>query len=386
VPIGGLILGFCVLVAVAPIRRPRSLALMSWIASAAPNEVPYLFMYIVVASNLPNLATVTALQPQDWSALGVAALTIVGLAIVACRAWPASRVLDDALTDELGPRWQSDIEPRLAGRLPRRRPWLRILVVPWPFRPLSVERVADIRYGDRSEQVLDVYRHRSHPSRSPTLIYFHGGGFTRGRKNFEARPLVHHLARRGWTCISANYHLSSSPGEGFPTHLIDAKAVIAWARSRGTDDHGVDSDTILVAGSSAGAHLTAMTALTVDDVMFQPGFESASTAITAGIGLYGYYGHLGNSQGPSSDPAFHADRLAAPLFVIHGDHDTYTPVEATRRFVAELRAASSPPVVYAELPGAQHSFDLFHSVRFEAVVRAIEVFAAWARSARIAKP
>jgi hypothetical protein len=37
-------------------------------------------------------------------------------------------------------------------------------------------------------------------------------------------------------------------------------------------------------------------------------------------------------------------------------------------------------VVYAELPGAQHVFDLVHSLRFEAVVDAIEAFAGWVRS------
>jgi hypothetical protein len=42
-------------------------------------------------------------------------------------------------------------------------------------------------------------------------------------------------------------------------------------------------------------------------------------------------------------------------------------------------------VVYAELPGAQHAFDLFHSVRFDAVVNAVEAFAAWVR-ARAASP
>jgi acetyl esterase/lipase len=41
---------------------------------------------------------------------------------------------------------------------------------------------------------------------------------------------------------------------------------------------------------------------------------------------------------------------------------------------------SSNPVVYAELPGGQHAFDLFHSPRFEAVVDGIEAFAAWVRS------
>ena len=40
------------------------------------------------------------------------------------------------------------------------------------------------------------------------------------------------------------------------------------------------------------------------------------------------------------------------------------------------RNASANPVVYVELPGAQHSFDLFTSIRFEAVIDGIEAFAA----------
>ena len=55
-------------------------------------------------------------------------------------------------------------------------------------------------------------------------------------------------------------------------------------------------------------------------------------------------------------------------------------VEDARHFVEQLRDVSSNPVVYAELPGAQHTFDLFHSLRFEAVVDAIEAFAAWVRT------
>jgi hypothetical protein len=45
-----------------------------------------------------------------------------------------------------------------------------------------------------------------------------------------------------------------------------------------------------------------------------------------------------------------------------------------------MRQVSSQPVVYAELPGAQHSFDLFHSIRFETLIDGIEAFAAWVRS------
>ena len=57
-------------------------------------------------------------------------------------------------------------------------------------------------------------------------------------------------------------------------------------------------------------------------------------------------------------------------------------VEDARLFVELLRRTSSYPVVYVELPGAQHAFDFFHSLRFETLVDAIEAFAAWVRSTR----
>ena len=66
---------------------------------------------------------------------------------------------------------------------------------------------------------------------------------------------------------------------------------------------------------------------------------------------------------------------------MHGELDTIVLVEDARGFVEQLRSASTGPVVYAELPGAQHTFDLFHSLRYEAVVDAIEAFAAWVRAA-----
>jgi dipeptidyl aminopeptidase/acylaminoacyl peptidase len=64
---------------------------------------------------------------------------------------------------------------------------------------------------------------------------------------------------------------------------------------------------------------------------------------------------------------------------VHGDQDTLVIVEDARHFVEQLSATSSNPVVYVELPGAQHGFDLFRSRRFETIIDAIEVFAAWAR-------
>ena len=54
--------------------------------------------------------------------------------------------------------------------------------------------------------------------------------------------------------------------------------------------------------------------------------------------------------------------------------------EDARGFVEQLRATSANPVIYAELPGAQHGFDLFRSRRFDTVIDAIEAFTAHIRS------
>jgi hypothetical protein len=38
------------------------------------------------------------------------------------------------------------------------------------------------------------------------------------------------------------------------------------------------------------------------------------------------------------------------------------------------------------LPGAQHAFDIAHSIRFETVVDAIELFAMWLRTQAAIRP
>ena len=63
------------------------------------------------------------------------------------------------------------------------------------------------------------------------------------------------------------------------------------------------------------------------------------------------------------------------MFIASGTHDTLVIPSDSRHFAASLRAASHHPVLAAELPGAHHCFDLFHSIRFEAVVDAVHAFA-----------
>jgi acetyl esterase/lipase len=209
------------------------------------------------------------------------------------------------------------------------------------------------------------------------LIHLHGGAFRSGRKSREARPLLYRLASQGWVCISANYRLS--PAATYPDQLIDVKKVIVWVRDHG-HEHGADPSVVFVACSSAGGHLAALAALTPNDPLFQPGFERGTRRSPLPFPSTATNGALAADDEHPSSPVAYVRTDAPPFFIAHGDRDTLVLVDDARLFVERLRGTSASPVVYAELPGAQHTFDLFHSLRFEAVVDAIEAFAAWVRS------
>jgi acetyl esterase/lipase len=353
--------------AVAPPRpRHSSPVRVSFWLGYLVNELPFLAFAVLVASTALAIGQGDIDNPVGWIGLGLAVLATAGLVVVVLRALRAGAAVDEALN-----------EAGLPPRSRRRLPLARILFWPFAFPQLGVKRTSNIEYGDAGRtNLLDVYRHRSRSTDGPVLIHLHGGAFRIGKKSREARPLFYRLARKGWVCISANYRLRA----GFRDPLIDLKKVIAWVREHGPE-FGADPSVVFVAGSSAGGHLASMAALTANDPSLQPGFEDVDTSVRAVVSLYGYYGPVRSGGQPSSPMGYDAHG-APPFFVAHPDRDTLVVVEDARRFVEHLHKTSPNPVVYAELPGAQHAFDYFYSIRFEAVIDGVEAFADWVLSSR----
>lgn len=370
VPLGYLVgiavLGVGVLFALAPPRRPRPLRDAGFFFGLVVNELPFLFAYLLIASSFLALVQGDLAHPGGWLAAALAVLVLAGLGVLVARATTTPGVVDAALEQAIG------VRPRHRNRL------ARILLAPLPGNR-AIERIGNLRYGDDPRNRLDVYRHRSRPAGGPVLVYLHGGGYYSGSKRREGRPLLHRLAGQGWVCISADYRLR--PSATWPDHLVDAKKVVAWAREHAAG-YGADPSQIFMAGSSAGGHLSAICALTPNAPEFQPGFESADTTIAAAIPFYGWYGGYYDDPAIMSAPMDYATADAPPFFVIHGERDSIVPVGNGREFVAGLRSVSANPVAYAELPGAQHVFDMFHSLRGEAVIDAVEAFTTWVRSQR----
>jgi acetyl esterase/lipase len=371
----------------------------------------YAFGFGVFASELPlqliagqfaALSAITRrLSPRlRWFSWLVSALSWLGLLGLNRLAHQANLPLTAALDAGLGidRRTQSaDLWKRPAGAGTAKNPGVvRMLRV---YRDYAHD--TDISYGDHgARNHLDIWRRPDldRDGRAPVLLQVPGGAWMVGSKRQQAYALMSHLAELGWVCVAINYRLS--PRSTWPDHIVDVKRALAWTKEH-IAEYGGDPNWIAITGGSAGGHLSALAALTANDPQFQPGFEEADTSVRAAVPFYGVYDFtrtddaihpltvptlakyvfkLGRADISepfrTASPITHVSADAPPFFVLHGRNDSLIPVEQARAFTKRLRDASRQPVVYAEMPFAQHAFDIFGSTRAAHAAVAVEQFLA----------
>jgi acetyl esterase/lipase len=282
------------------------------------------------------------------------------------------------------------------------------------FTTANVERLTNIPYGEPlpgdkgGRNLLDVIRPTGAKAGDgrPVLLQIHGGAWIVGDKKEQGQPLMMHMAaEHGWVCVAVNYRLS--PQSTFPDHIVDVKRAFAWIRAH-IGEYGGDPEFVCVTGGSAGGHLAALTALSANEPRFQPGFEHVDTSVVAAVPFYGVYDLRDRARirgsasmipllakqvfktTPEQDPVLwdamspitRVSESAPPFLVIQGTHDTLVFVEEAREFVRALREISGAAVVYLEMVGGQHAFDVFHSPRSAHAVRAAAAFLEQARVSR----
>lgn len=324
-----------------------------------------------------------------WIGLFVGLLGMAGLAATLA----ASRRTVVTLRESGAPL---DLDPEGAPRYPLAPLFLPPLCL-IPRKGVAVERNVVYRQDGRLRLKLDVYRPASAAPGDlrPGLMQIHGGGWVIGDKREQGLPLLNHMAVQGWVGFNVNYRLS--PRATWPEHLIDLKRFLAWYREHAAE-YGADPDFLCVTGGSAGGHLTAMVALTANVPEFQPGFEDVDTSVQGAVPFYGVYNFYEAGPWPvpmgatrlvermvvkkpfaenrdtyvKASPVTYVREDAPPFFVIHGDRDSLIPAAEARRFVERLRDVSAAPVVYAEMKGGQHAFDVFPSYRSARVVEGVE--------------
>ena len=370
----------------------------------------YAFSFGVFASELPLqllatqfalLAAVTRkLSPRQrrfsWLVSALSWLGLVGLHRIGAQ---ANQPLTAALDAGLGPdrRTESgDLWKRPAGAGTAKSPGVLRMARVYG----SYAHDTDISYGEHgARNHLDIWRRPDldRGGRAPVLLQVPGGAWMVGSKRQQAYPLMSHLAELGWVCVAINYRLS--PRSTWPDQIVDVKRALAWVKEH-IAEYGGDPDWVAITGGSAGGHLSSLAALTPNDPQFQPGFEDADTSVRAAVPFYGLYDFSMNDaihplMAPTlskyvfklkrpaivdafrnASPITYVNPYAPPFFVLHGRNDSLIPVEQGRAFSKRLREVSRQPVAYAELPFAQHAFDIFGSVRAAHATVAVEQFLA----------
>ena len=97
-----------------------------------------------------------------------------------------------------------------------------------------------------SQCTLDIYFPENQKDFA-TIIWFHGGGLTKGEKKIPKA-----LMNKGFAVVGVEYRLS--PKVSAPSYIEDAAAAVSWV-FKNIEKYGGNKKLIFISGHSAGAYL-----------------------------------------------------------------------------------------------------------------------------------
>jgi acetyl esterase/lipase len=201
------------------------------------------------------------------------------------------------------------------------------------------------------------------PGPYPVLVTVHGGGWVGGSPDHMA-PLADALAQQDVVVFNITYTTMSEGGR-YPGMVEDVACGVGFARAHASE-YTTTPDRVIIAGFSAGAHLSALVAF-APEVFTCP--DGGSSTPDGFIGLAGPYDTdriaiLATLFGATIEEA--PETWAAgnpltyvesapdiPILLIHGDADTTAPISFTEQLDEALTAAGAN-VTFEVLPGGTH--------------------------------
>jgi acetyl esterase len=125
--------------------------------------------------------------------------------------------------------------------------------------PRAVAEVLDLSAtGPHGAIPLRLYRPAAAARPAPTLVYYHGGGWTMGDLDTHD-VLCRQLAdESGFVVVAVDYRMG--PEHRFPAAVEDVLAATRWLQAQ-ADTLGLDATRFAVGGDSAGGNLAAVVAL-----------------------------------------------------------------------------------------------------------------------------
>ncbi len=254
------------------------------------------------------------------------------------------------------------------------------------------KELKDIQFAEVEGRklMLDLYIPAS--KLSPYLIvWVHGGAWHSGSR--ESPPLS--FVQAGYALASVDYRLSVEAR--FPAQIHDIKAAIRYLRANAAK-HGYRSDKIIIAGSSAGAHLAVLTGVTNNDRALEGNLGEYANTSSSIQAILDYYGptnftsilkqstpHGVGVRGPAmalllgktvdnipemaqkASPVFQVDAHDPPLLIFHGDQDVQVPINQSHELVG-VYTSNNLKVQLEVVYGAGHSESPYFDQKYQQIV------------------
>ena len=114
-----------------------------------------------------------------------------------------------------------------------------------------------VAYGEDPAQRIDL--HLPEQPGAPVIVYLHAGGWIAGGPH-EVPDVILRFIERGYAVASVGYRLA--PEHPFPAPVDDVRNALRFLVDALGADGAIDTDRLVLAGASAGAHLATLVAAT----------------------------------------------------------------------------------------------------------------------------
>lgn len=215
---------------------------------------------------------------------------------------------------------------------------------------------------------MDVYSpsYMQAEKKYPAIVFFYGGGWT--SRNFDQfKPHAEYFSQRGLVCFVVDYRTKNVNGTTPFESLKDAKSAMRYIRSH-AEDFGINPDSIVASGGSAGGHLAAACAFvekyneTSDDlslsckpqalVLFNP-------VIDNGPGGYGY--NTIKEAYVDFSPLHNVSAPAPPNLFMIGTSDDLIPLSTVVKYRDAIRNVGGRCDVIL-FDGQEHGFFNYNNI------------------------
>ncbi len=130
---------------------------------------------------------------------------------------------------------------------------------------------------------MDLYLPQRGGKKLPVIVFLHGGGWFGGTRK-TGPDFKRFFAQDGFAMAAIDYRLT--PSITFPSDAEDVKTAIRWLKAN-ADTYGLDPNRIGLWGTSAGAHLAAIAALTPKGTFEGEGNLDQSSSVRCVLDAYG---------------------------------------------------------------------------------------------------